>query len=98
MRPQALFGRSEGQQHKQKASLGTPHGSLRLLLDSASVMQWERWSKSQLFYGKTQDPNCRLCPIKEVLTPLHTCVDLVAPGIPYEILTSQGSQQIPAIF
>ena len=61
MRPQALFGRSEGQQHKQKALLGTPHGSLRLLLDSASVMQWERWSKSQLFYGKSLNLDHTLC-------------------------------------
>ena len=49
VRTRALFGRGETQQKKQK--LGTSQGALRLFLDSGSVMQWERWSKSQLFYG-----------------------------------------------
>lgn len=48
--PQALFGKSEGRQHEKRPALGSK-GSLRLYLDSASVMQWDRWSKSQLYYG-----------------------------------------------
>ena len=57
-RPQALFGRGESHQQKPRQSLGTPQGSLRLYLDSASVMQWERWSKSQLFYGVLSGVMC----------------------------------------
>ena len=98
MRPQALFGKSEGQQKKQKASMGTPYGSLRLLLDSASVMQWERWSKSQLFYGKIRDLILRLCPVMDISARFHTYTGLATTGEPSETLKLQVSQQIPATF
>ena len=63
--PQALFGKGESRQHEKRPALGSK-GSLRLYLDSASVMQWDRWSKSQLYYGVSAhlyartDPFCCL--------------------------------------
>ena len=46
-------GREKTREVQVDKPLKTNKGSLRLFLDSASIMEWDRFSNSKLFYGMT---------------------------------------------